>query len=537
MKFFTKNSIGIDIADHTIEVVELSKSGKDVNVESSGRIRLGSGIVERGRIKDEAKLATAIKKMLSKAKPRAIAPERIILGLPEAQVYIHNFVLKPHNKQERDELLLKEAQTNVPVPKSDLVFSHRVLYEGKEGVEIILVATSREVIEEWQKFFQSLKIIIELFDIEQIATFRGLNLEPLKSPICLIDMGAVTTHVSIFDKSGLRYAYAINVAGEQLTQEIAKSLKKSEEESESLKREIGFSKQGDQVFTVLAKVLQPVVTDIKKTFDYFKEQTNESVGEITLVGGSSALKGLADYVSTNLGVPTKIGKQTLFKSNIPLVYIEAIGIALRGIDEKWDKRDPAILPVQGESQSNKVTKSAGKVLSGITRLFKPSKDKPPHQSIGGGGKSPRSDKEKNGNKGPDAKLRIQKLVLLGLLVVGVVVIPASYWYKGYRKAQQEAEVQSRLEAIDAATQKQDNVDAEILNEISESVIIEEKIIITETPIGWLNVREGPGTSYPKVTKVYPGETYTLLEEKDNWYKIKIGEETEGWVTSQYANKK
>jgi len=61
-------------------------------------------------------------------------------------------------------------------------------------------------------------------------------------------------------------------------------------------------------------------------------------------------------------------------------------------------------------------------------------------------------------------------------------------------------------------------------------------LIKETETGWLNVRQGAGTNYFIITKIYPGETYELLEETEKWYKIKIGDK-EGWIFNSYAIKK
>ena len=62
------------------------------------------------------------------------------------------------------------------------------------------------------------------------------------------------------------------------------------------------------------------------------------------------------------------------------------------------------------------------------------------------------------------------------------------------------------------------------------------IEILATPNGWLRVRQGPGTNYPEIAKVNSGEKFAVLEEKDGWFKIRLEEGQEGWVSSQYAQK-
>ena len=70
--------------------------------------------------------------------------------------------------------------------------------------------------------------------------------------------------------------------------------------------------------------------------------------------------------------------------------------------------------------------------------------------------------------------------------------------------------------------------AETLVEVEE-----EYIQIKETPTGWLNVRQGPGTDYEIMLKVNVGEEFLLMKEEDDWYKIKIDEGLEGWVFGDY----
>jgi hypothetical protein len=58
--------------------------------------------------------------------------------------------------------------------------------------------------------------------------------------------------------------------------------------------------------------------------------------------------------------------------------------------------------------------------------------------------------------------------------------------------------------------------------------------ILETPTGFLRVRQEPSTSSPEVARVNPSDTFSLVDKTDTWYKIKLPDGKEGWVSSQYA---
>lgn len=62
------------------------------------------------------------------------------------------------------------------------------------------------------------------------------------------------------------------------------------------------------------------------------------------------------------------------------------------------------------------------------------------------------------------------------------------------------------------------------------------IRIKETPTGWLRVRSEPSVGASESAKVNPGESYALIEEQPNWYKILFNDEQEGWVAAQYSEK-
>ena len=58
------------------------------------------------------------------------------------------------------------------------------------------------------------------------------------------------------------------------------------------------------------------------------------------------------------------------------------------------------------------------------------------------------------------------------------------------------------------------------------------IVIVDTDV--LNVRTGPGVSYPIATTVKKGQAFTIVEVKNGWGKLKSGA---GWISLEYTKKK
>lgn len=416
MVVLKKKSIGLDISDRTIEVVELTDEGGKKAVSSMGREMLQEGIVERGRINDHVQLAGALDKVFKQSRPHPITTRKVTFGLPESQVYTHIFELPPHALSDRDALVEKEAQTSIPLIEGDMLTSYSVLWEEEGKVEILLVAMNRSVFLEWYNFFRDNKIEVENYDIETLATFRGLFAKRPKLPISIVDIGARTTSIAIFSSKGLRYSYTLEVSGNTMTDEIAQDMHVGKEKAEELKVQIGLANKKEQIFFILVKILQQIVESVRASLSYYKERTGESVDRVLLVGGGSKLKGIVQYFKEELMVPTWLGEAILLHNVGSLEYIEAIGLALRGLDKTWQEADPVFY-----------VKQPGRLLSTTREKT-------------GKGASEEEEKEENELQLASPielreikKLQFEKKMLLGVLIIGIVLLIIAAWYRSYAR--------------------------------------------------------------------------------------------------------
>ncbi|KKR15193.1 MAG: hypothetical protein UT42_C0007G0009 [Candidatus Falkowbacteria bacterium GW2011_GWA2_39_24] len=454
-----KKAVGLNISDTTIELVALVKHGIQPKIVSLARTALIPGLVEEGRIKDAKKLAVLISQLAAKAQPQPISLHKINFTLPESRVYCHVFNIEAYDHDDKiDDLVWQEAVKNIPLPEDEIVFSYKIIHVFKRKATVLLVATNRQVLSDWQEFFKtSLKIEVEEFDVETLANFRGLFTKRPLRPVCLVDIGASSTNIGIFDKRGLRYVHTSDWAGDKLTSRLAKVLNTTKEDAEKKKIRYGMLTHNNEMHTVLARGVNAIFKEIMEAMRYYHQKTHKKIHQVILLGGSSHLKGLTEYLQTNLNLPVSIGASPLLKDSVPLEYITAIGAAWRALDRKWEKTDPLLEfsfsqkakeDRQKKKQAEEVAKSAK-----IAKKKGVQKDKNKPKVVDSSATLDLDlDADQAEMEGDDfeldeanagqsvKKLRMQKILLIVIFILGIGGVFFAFNFRSQEKATKEAAI-------------------------------------------------------------------------------------------------
>lgn len=73
--------------------------------------------------------------------------------------------------------------------------------------------------------------------------------------------------------------------------------------------------------------------------------------------------------------------------------------------------------------------------------------------------------------------------------------------------------------------------------LSEKVLVKvQQVQVLPTGLGYLNVRRGPSTGDPIITRVNEGVKLRLLGEEGTYFKVKLPDDTEGYIATRYARK-
>ena len=116
------------------------------------------------------------------------------------------------------------------------------------------------------------------------------------------------------------------------------------------------------------------------------------------------------------------------------------------------------------------------------------------------------------------------IVWLGVVAVAVAVILPLY---------------SLLGAINPPTPSpapvvEMNIIPETVSPSPTPTVIPPRIKILPTGVGYLNVRVEPSLTAGILRQVKPGDIFEFEQNTDNWYQIKLDEQSSGWVFGDYV---
>lgn len=72
--------------------------------------------------------------------------------------------------------------------------------------------------------------------------------------------------------------------------------------------------------------------------------------------------------------------------------------------------------------------------------------------------------------------------------------------------------------------------------ISPTPVAKTKVVILDTPTGFLRVRTDPTLGASETAQVKPGDSFDFVDEQDGWYEIALPDGKKGWISNQYAKK-
>ena len=260
-------------------------------------------------------LAPTIREMMAAS---GIKPAPLYLML-SGQAVFPRFVKLPGATADMvDDLVSAEAAESLPFPLDQVVWDYQTLGDASETGELdaLIVAAKAETAADAAALAEGAGLPLALVDAAPLALCNAVraSLGPDAAGCTLaLDIGAKATTL-LFVEGEKVFLRTIPVAGNTITNEIARGLGISAEEAEQAKKEVGFvalggttgvedDERADRISKVVRNVATRLHTEITRSINFYRSQQGGNAPErLLLCGGSSLMRHLDTFFNGKLGV-------------------------------------------------------------------------------------------------------------------------------------------------------------------------------------------------------------------------------------------
>ena len=246
---------------------------------------------------------------------KSIHPAPLLLSVSGQAVFPRFVKLPPVAKDKIFQMVRYEAEQNVPFPIDEVVWDYQLIGDAADGEQgAMIVAIKNDNAASLTNCVQAVGLEPEVVDVAPLAIANCAQMAYPDSEGCtmVLDMGARSTNL-VFLEDGRVFYRTIPVAGNAMTQEIAKSFQVDFREAERMKLEKGFVALGgnyaseDETAETLSKVIRNVVTrlhaEVSRSINFYRSQQGGSVPvRVLLTGGSSTIAHMDTFFREKLKV-------------------------------------------------------------------------------------------------------------------------------------------------------------------------------------------------------------------------------------------
>jgi type IV pilus assembly protein PilM len=357
-------AFGLDIGDRSVEIIELDKVFK-FTLTTYGRTELPEGVVENGKIIDQNILAEKLKKLLKDVKPRKVSTNKVIISLPESQVYIQCFEVDASLKKGAlSTAVIEKVTLSMPIniDKTYWDFTENTLADKTKKL-IVFISVPKDIAGSYVKFCNSIGLEVVSLCIESLSLARTLLKKSDKQSL-IIDIGAGSTNLSFFDSNDkINMSVTIPVAGDQMTEVIKSKFNIERAEAEALKIKFGFKDtKENEALPAILPLLKDVLNETNEAIRYYEETFKQKLDNIYIIGGTALAPGLIELVKADLKREVQIGVGNYDidlsflsgKTNPYPIFANVIGLGMLGASGEF--KDINLIKKLPASEVNLVNK-------------------------------------------------------------------------------------------------------------------------------------------------------------------------------------
>ncbi len=368
--------VGLDIGSRTVKMVALRPSKGDLPFELAhfGLAELPEAVINEGSIVEPESVTRTVSELMTQHKVRSRFVAASVSG---SAVIVRRVTLDRMSADKLRQALPYDAEEYIPFDIDEVDLDFAILDEDETGdsMDVVLVCAKRERIDEQVQVIEDAKKTTTIMDIDLFAIQNAFEFsypERQFEDVAILNLGASVINLAVLEGGRPAFWRDIAIGVDQYTQALERQFKldpfDAEEVLRRLSREsaLGQSDSGrgladwsaadeegaglqdaasdPRVLELVSQVSERIITEIRKTFDFYQSQAmREHFDSVFLAGGGAHITDLAKRLEERLGWPVEkfdpMRRVSIPEDGFDPEYVwehgpqstVAMGLALRGV--------------------------------------------------------------------------------------------------------------------------------------------------------------------------------------------------------------
>ncbi len=339
-----KQVVGLDVGSHQVKAVQLRKSGNKLELTRLGVADVfpnGDRTASQGADPLQLKVA-AIQRAINTGK---ITARYSVSAVSGESIIVRYIQLPDMPEADLKNALRWEAEEYIPFSIDEVNLDSVILGPSATvgKVDVLLVSARKDLVAEHVELVRAASLTPVVVDVEGFAFLNSFEINYTPTPqdcVCLVHIGAEFTNINVYVNNTSRFSRDISVAGNQITQAIAQKTGTNFSRAEQIKYAVGAlapslddeeTGENELISTIRGTVeritgsdlgddspestaarasqniLQQLVNEIRRSIQFFEQQSGGQMIQRVIVGGGSArLKNLPQYLQSELDLSVEL---------------------------------------------------------------------------------------------------------------------------------------------------------------------------------------------------------------------------------------
>lgn len=321
-KFLPKGAkgVGVELTPERINIAQLHKRNQAFRVGALASIPVPEGVFQEGRVVDPATMAELIRSGLEDKKIKA---KQAASAVPLGEAIVRLLPPVPAEMDDRElwEHVNREAGLYLPFPReeADIDFQKLSTFVDEDGIErleVLLVATLREVTDSYLETFSQAGLKLSTLEVSSFALLRTIREQLLQfapqEVVAIADLEFDSTEISIVLDGIPQFTRRVPIGTQHIQRAVSRAMNLPSSMGvdllQSMTVPVAINDTTGSVnpgSTAILRILSELADELRRSIDFYLNQGEGlEVSQLLLAGPGAGLGQLDEFFTQRLSLTT-----------------------------------------------------------------------------------------------------------------------------------------------------------------------------------------------------------------------------------------